>query len=53
MSETSLPASFPAWRLLLLGYGHVAQAFLPLLASRSAWLGHKHATDSAAGENRE
>ncbi len=25
-------------RLLLLGYGNVAQAFLPLLASRSAWM---------------
>src|SRR5947209_19937570 len=28
-------------RLLLLGYGNVAQAFLPLLASRSEWLGHQ------------
>src|SRR5689334_15384341 len=25
-------------RLLLLGYGNVARAFLPLLASRSAWM---------------
>src|SRR5579883_431824 len=25
-------------RLLLLGYGHVAQALLPLLASRGDWL---------------
>ena len=31
----------PPLRLLLLGYGNVAQAFLPLLASRSAWLGHQ------------
>src|SRR2546426_2908033 len=30
MSETPLSASLPAWRLLLLGYGHVARAFLPL-----------------------
>ncbi len=37
MSDTSLPAV----RLLLLGYGHVAQAFLPLLASRSEWLGNE------------
>jgi len=28
-------------RLLLLGYGHVAQALLPLLASRSEWLGNE------------
>src|SRR5437588_678175 len=41
MSETFLsasPASLSPLRLLLLGYGHVAQAFLPLLASRSEWL---------------
>jgi homoserine dehydrogenase len=41
MSETSLsasPASLSPLRLLLLGYGHVAQTFLPLLASRSEWL---------------
>ena len=28
-------------RLLLLGYGNVARAFLPLLASRSAWMEQK------------
>src|SRR5713226_7041338 len=28
----------PPLRLLLLGYGHVTQSFLPLLASRSVWL---------------
>jgi len=27
--------------MLLLGYGHVAQAFLPLLASRNEWLGRE------------
>jgi homoserine dehydrogenase len=31
----------PPLRLLLLGYGNVAQAFLPLLVSRSEWLGHQ------------
>jgi homoserine dehydrogenase len=41
MSTYSLFALLPPVRLLLLGYGHVAQAFLPLLASRSEWLGHK------------
>jgi homoserine dehydrogenase len=44
MSETSLFPLLPPVRLLLLGYGHVAQAFLPLLASRSEWLGHKLGT---------
>src|SRR5256884_4944583 len=38
MSETSLSALLPPLRILILGYGHVAQAFLPLLASRSEWL---------------
>src|SRR5215467_3898485 len=38
MSKISLSASPSTVRLLLLGYGHVAQAFLPLLAARSAWL---------------
>jgi len=38
MSEMSLSAPLPPLRLLLLGYGHVAQAFFPLLASRSKWL---------------
>ena len=41
MSETSLSALLPSVRLLLLGYGHVAQALLPLLASRSEWLGNE------------
>ena len=41
MSETSLPTRHPSVRLLLLGYGHVAQAFLQLLASRSIWLGNE------------
>lgn len=39
MSETSLSALLPPLRILFLGYGHVAQAFLPLLASRNEWLG--------------
>src|SRR6266496_1224454 len=38
MSKTSLSVSPSTVRLVLLGYGHVVQAFLPLLASRSAWL---------------
>src|SRR5207253_2752599 len=37
----SLPTRHPSLRLLLLGYGHVAQAFLQLLASRSIWLGNE------------
>ncbi|HET9918274.1 MAG TPA: hypothetical protein VFQ30_00435 [Ktedonobacteraceae bacterium] len=37
MSKIS-PVSPQPLRLLLLGYGHVAQAFLPLLASRGEWL---------------
>ncbi len=41
MSKTSLSALLPPLRLLMLGYGHVAQAFLPLLASRSEWLGRE------------
>src|SRR5256714_5902990 len=41
MSEHSLSASLSPLRLLLLGYGHVAQALLPLLASRSDWLGNE------------
>lgn len=41
MSESSLSALLPPYRILLLGYGHVAQAFLPLLASRSEWLGSR------------
>jgi homoserine dehydrogenase len=39
MSESSLAALLPPYRILLLGYGHVAQAFLLLLATRSEWLG--------------
>lgn len=38
MSKTSLSALLPPLRILIMGYGHVAQAFLPLLASRSEWL---------------
>src|SRR6266581_8717668 len=38
MSKTSLSALLPPLRILILGYGHVTQAFLPLLASRSEWL---------------
>ena len=41
MSESSLSALLPPLRLLILGYGNVAQAFLPLLASRSEWLGRE------------
>src|SRR3989440_1767618 len=41
MSEHTLSALLPPLRLLLLGYGHVAQALLPLLASRSEWLGNE------------
>ncbi len=41
MSETSLSALFPPLRILALGYGNVARAFLPLLASRSEWLGRE------------
>lgn len=38
MPEISLSAPLSPLRLLLLGYGHVAQALLPLLASRRGWL---------------
>ena len=38
MSKTSLSALLPPLRILILGFGHVVQAFLPLLASRSEWL---------------
>ena len=41
MSEHPLSALLSPLRLLLLGYGHVAQALLPLLASRSDWLGNE------------
>ena len=41
MREHSLSALLPPLRLLLLGYGHVAQALLPLLASRCEWLGNE------------
>lgn len=41
MYDTSLSALLPPLRLLLLGYGHVAQALLPLLASRSEWIGNE------------
>lgn len=38
MNETLSSISPSPLRLLLLGYGNVAQALLPLLASRSEWL---------------
>ena len=41
MSETSLSALLPPLRILVLGYGNVTKAFLPLLASRSEWLGRE------------
>ena len=41
MSDTSLSALLPPLHFLLLGYGHVAQALLPLLASRSEWIGNE------------
>ena len=41
MNETSLSALLPPLRILVLGYGHVARAFLPLLASRSEWIGRE------------
>lgn len=41
MSETSLSALLPPLRILVLGYGNVTRAFLPLLASRSEWLGRE------------
>jgi homoserine dehydrogenase len=41
MNETSLSALLPPLRILVLGYGRVARAFLPLLASRSEWMGRE------------
>jgi homoserine dehydrogenase len=41
MSKTSLSALLPPLRILIMGYGHVAQALLPLLASRGEWLGQE------------
>lgn len=41
MSESSLSALLPPVRILLLGYGHVSQAFLALLTSRGEWLGNE------------
>lgn len=41
MNETSLSELLPPLRLMVLGYGHVARAFLPLLASRSEWMGRE------------
>lgn len=41
MFETSLTPLLPPLNILILGNGHVAQAFLSLLASRSAWLGRE------------
>jgi homoserine dehydrogenase len=53
MNEMSPPAPL---RLLLLGYGHVAQAFLPLLASRSEWLRNRfdvHPVISGIGTRKQ
>ncbi len=47
MNELSLPSTRLPLRLLLLGYGHVAQAFIPLLAARSEWLGTTFGVDTA------
>jgi homoserine dehydrogenase len=41
MSQTSLSALLPPLRILVLGYGNVTRALLPLLASRSEWLGRE------------
>ncbi len=41
MNETSLSALLPPLRILILGYGNVARAFVPLLASRSEWIGRE------------
>lgn len=41
MNETSLSALLPPLRMAVLGYGSVARAFLPLLASRSEWIGRE------------
>ena len=41
MSETSLSALLPPLRILVLGYGNVTSAFLPLLGSRSEWMGRE------------
>src|SRR5436305_3564442 len=46
MHEVFPLSSHPPLRLLLLGYGNVAQAFLPLLASRSEWLGQQFSVRS-------
>jgi homoserine dehydrogenase len=41
MNEISLSALLPPLRIAMLGYGNVARAFLPLLASRTEWLGRE------------
>ncbi len=41
MNSGALSSSLSPLRLLLLGYGSVTQAFLPLLASRRDWLAHE------------
>ena len=41
MSEVSLAALLPPVRILLLGFGSVAQSLLSLLAARSEWLGRE------------
>jgi homoserine dehydrogenase len=41
MDNMALSSQPTPLRLLVLGYGNVVRAFLPLLASRSAWLGRE------------
>lgn len=41
MNEVSLSALLPPLRIAILGFGNVARAFLPLLASRGEWLGRE------------
>lgn len=41
MNEVSLAALLPPLRILLLGFGNVAQSLLSLLAARSEWLGRE------------
>lgn len=41
MNDTFLSALLPPLRILILGYGNVTRAFLPLLAARSEWIGRE------------
>jgi homoserine dehydrogenase len=41
MDDTGLSELLPPLRMLVLGYGNVARAFLSLLASRSEWMGRE------------